>query len=228
MKTSYTSTNHRFYIQPRTSQPVAPSESQVHTKEITLTTKQLVTTTSFCQVFSSVWLDRKGQLRGIDYKLVERSGEARMIRVRCWVSHIYIHSAGTFSSCHSWQLEDVTPQGTIHQNPHRFTPELLQFPPWECRRSSTWQTNRLRSEQYPNMGFIGEMEVLGTWGSWETRSGILMVVGANLIWVKRSLGAVKLTKLLSTTWIHLVFCWQPTHDASIKCRWMVADTKIWC
>lgn len=46
--------------------------------------------------------------------------------------------------------------------PHRFTPELLQFPPWECRRSSTWQTIRLRSEQYPNMGFIGEVEALGT------------------------------------------------------------------
>lgn len=227
MKTSYTSTNHRFYIQPRTSQPVAPSESQVHTKEITLTTKQLVTTTSFCQVFHRYGWTGKASW-GASITSWSKGLEKQEWYVWDVGSVIYIHSAGTFSSCHSWQLEDVTPQGTIHQNPHRFTPELLQFPPWECRRSSTWQTNRLRSEQYPNMGFIGEMEVLGTWGSWETRSGILMVVGANLIWVKRSLGAVKLTKLLSTTWIHLVFCWQPTHDASIKCRWMVADTKIWC
>ena len=93
--------------------------------------------------------------------------------------------------------------------------------------------NRLRSsEQYPklpsNMGFIGEMEVLET-------VGVLGRQEMGFLWLKgRILSGWSDSCWEQSNWPN---CWvqpgcigsllAPTHDASVKWRWMVADTKIW-
>ena len=178
MKTSYTSTNHRFYIpaqniSTRCTQWISGPHQGDHAH---------YKATGHNHLFlSSFFIGMVGQERPAEGHRLQVG--RKVLEKQEWYvwdvgSVIYIHSAGTFSSCHSWQLEDVTPQGTIHQNPHRFTPELLQFPTMGMQKIKYLADKPTEIGAIPkhgvhwwnggswNLGFLGDKkwDSYGCWG----------------------------------------------------------------